>query len=180
MTDLYGPTIALVAVIIAFISAIVPAYIFYRLENLRPIEDLRERLAKIEAAYEDNSYISDQISNVLSDLYEAIASLKSYIELTRDGRIVNDSYFDEFNEQLGHLERHFYELDLFSPQLNRRLCAQQALATMLGDMATLELMQKVADRNLGQPDQNILWAIEKLKSRLRKIFSFANSKEWTG
>jgi hypothetical protein len=162
-------------------SLLVAALIFYRLrEDYRFMADAAGRLAEIERQGKESAYVSDQIANVLYDLYGIVASMKACTELSRFGYPVDDQLFEDMEKQVSLTEKHFAELGLFSHDSVRRKSVQQSLANMYGDLETLEIMQAIVDKKMGTLDEPIRGALTQLKRRLKQDRLYVDSQSWTG
>src|SRR5688572_14311225 len=143
--------------ITAFVSMVASAgalllavFIFYRIRaDIEFMGKTAQKLSDLDKFNNEASYVSDQITNVLYDLYGLFSSLKAYIELTKAGYNVSEKLFDEIETQIMFAEKHFAELGLFSQDEERRKTVQQSLANMFGDVETLEIMQNIAKKSVG-------------------------------
>jgi hypothetical protein len=160
---------------------LVTAYIFFRSrQDIDQIKKLEGSVSQIQAKVEQGTYISDEIANVLYDLYELIGLIKAYVELREAGYVVNNGLFDDMNHRISLAEKHFAELGLFSQDSERRKTVQLALAHRYGDADTAKLMQKIADGKIGIPDQQIQASLRALERRLRDNIVYLESGSWTG
>jgi hypothetical protein len=116
----------------------VTAYIFFRSrQDVSEINDIKMNLSRIRMKSEESVYITDEIANVLYDLYELIGLVKGYIELCEMGYKPNEALFDDMNSRVSLAEKHFAELGLFSQDDERRKSVQMALVNRYGDNDTL-------------------------------------------
>ncbi|MFZ5739404.1 MAG: hypothetical protein ACOY6K_21260 [Pseudomonadota bacterium] len=172
---------ALISMVASAGALLLAAFIFYRIrEDISFMNITRNRLDAIEKFNNESTYVSDQLTNVLYDLYTLISSLKAYIELSEAKLPVSDKLFDDVETQIAFTEKHFAELGLFSQDPERRKTVQQSLANMFGDIETLELMQKIANRKIGIFDENIIRAIRMLRNRLKQDRVYLDSSVWAG
>mgnify|MGYP003653027619 CR=1 FL=1 len=170
---------ALVALVVAVIGVASTFYpLYHALVDSRKVGDLELRVLTLEKENSRHDYISDEIANVLYDLYQLINFLKACIELQQEDVRLADEFFDKANSVLSVLEKHFAELGLFSVDDVRRRSVQQSLAARYGDHRTLEIMFRLMEGSIGKGDENLSHAYNALRKRL-----FGNkydSSIWTG
>lgn len=171
--------ITVIALIVAVIGVAGAFYPIYRaLVDSKKVADLELRLIILEKENSRHDYISDEIANVLYDLYQLVNFLKACIELQQDGTRLNDEIFDKANGVLYILEKHFAELGLFSVDGVRRRSVQQSLAAGYGDYRTLEIMLRLMEGSIGKSDENLSHAYSELRKRL--VGNKYDSSIWTG
>jgi hypothetical protein len=181
IVDIIVITTAVLSMLAVFTALLVTAFIFYRSkQDIAEVEELKRNIKIIESKIDESGYISDQIGNVLYDLYDLFAAMKAYIELREVGYRVDGKLFDGLNRRVLLIEKHFGELGLFSVDEERRKSVQSSLANRYGDADTVKIMQKIADGKIGIKDKNIRSAIRTLEGRLKSNMLFVDSSSWTG
>jgi len=172
--------ITLLGTVAVGVALVVTAYIYLRSrQDLAEIKDIKENLRRIQTKTEEAGYISDEIANVLYDLYELAGLLKAYIELRDVGYKVHDGLFEDMNRRVSLTEKHFAELGLFSIDSERRKSVQLALVNSYGDTDTIRIMEKIADGKIGVRDEDIKTSIRLLERRLKKDPMY-HASAWTG
>ena len=181
MTEIILLVTAMLSMVAVFSALVVTAFIFYRTkQDIAEVGELRRSLTAIGVRADEADYISDQIVNVLYDLYGLIAWAKAYIELKEQGYAIDEKLFRDVNRRVSLIEKHFAEVGLFSQDEERRKSVQMSLANMYGDGDTLRIMRKIVDGEIGKADQNIGVAMKMLEARLRANKLYVNSTSWTG
>jgi hypothetical protein len=167
---------------VAVVTAlVVTAFIFFRSrQDISEIKEIEADIRRMHAKSEEAVYISDEMANVLYDLYELIGLLKAYSELRETGYKVNEALFEDMNCRISFAEKHFAELGLFSIDAERRKSVQLALVNKYGDHDTLRIMQKIVDGKIGIRDDDIQISLRLLERRLRENFVPIQSSAWTG
>jgi len=167
---------------VAVVTALaVTAFIFWRSrEDISQVKEIEASLAKMRQKEEESDYISDEIANVLYDLYELIGQLRAYVELSDEGCKIDKGLFEAMNYRGAVAEKHFLELGLFSQDGERRKSVQMALASRYGDHDTEKIMQKIADGKIGIRDKDIIASLGQLERRLKGNLIYVESSSWTG
>lgn len=179
---LMGSIAAFLSMTAGVSSLMLSGFIAWRVrEDVRTIEDLKIRLKTAEESLENAEYVSDEIANLLYDLFGLFSSIHAVAELHRIGARPGTELFKDIDRQILTTEKHFAELGLFSVDDVRRHSVQQSLASMFGDFATLEIMRKIADGKIGKKDESIKLAYDRLRTRLmRDKRIIVDSYVWTG
>lgn len=167
--------------LIASLGAICYAAIVHYRSQVHPLTlaKLETRIEVLERQSQQNEYISDQVANVLYDLFNLITVLKAYAELKEEGLPVSNYLFERSNEMLFSIEKHFAELGLFSRDEVRRKSVQQALVAKYGDMRTLDIMQEIMKTESGKSDKSLADAVAAIKKRLLSENGHS-AAAWTG
>jgi hypothetical protein len=162
-------------------ALLVTAFIFWRSrQDVLQIKEIEASLTRMKQKEEESDYISDEIANVLYDLYELIGQLKAYVELSDEGCKVNESLFQAMNNRGAMAEKHFLELGLFSQDTERRKSVGMALASRFGDQDTAKIMKKIVDGTIGIRDKDIVILLGQLERRLKGNQIYIESSSWTG
>jgi hypothetical protein len=177
--DLLVVLTASVSMVILVLTLLMIVFIFYRVrDDFTLMTELNGRTTLLEQRNQEGQFISDQVTNVLYDLYRMIASIKGIIELQRLGFFVNEELFDLIERDVMVIEKHFAEIGLLSVDKERRISAQQSLANFSGDAETLGIMQDVSERKIGVYDDELAAAIRQLKVRIAG--NIVDASSWTG
>jgi type II secretory pathway component PulJ len=180
-TDLFMLATAVLSMVGVFTTLLVTAFIFNRSkQDFSEIAELKRNLAALEVRLDESVYISDEIVNVLYDLFDLSAATNAYLGLVDSGYKIDIKLFKDMNRRVALLEKHFAELGLFSQDEERRKSVQLSLANMYGDADTLNLMRKIADGKIGTKDRNIRPSIKSLEARLKANRLYVDSINWTG
>lgn len=181
MVDIVVACAAIAALVVAVIGVSSTFYPLYRaLVDSNKVSQLEDRVSALEIESNRHEYISDEIANVLYDLYNLLTFLKAYVELQQEGLAVDEASFDRANVVLDSLEKHFLELGLFSVDEVRRRSVQQSLAARYGDIQTLEIMSRLMEGSIGKGDDNLTDTYRTLRKRLTSLGSGYDSTRWTG
>jgi hypothetical protein len=167
---------------VAVVTAlVVTAFIFFRSrQDISEIKEIESDIKRMHAKSEEAGYISDEMANVLYDLYELIGLLKAHTELRASGLKVSDALFDDMNYRVSLAEKHFAELGLFSQDAERRKSVQLALVNKYGDNETVKIMEKIVDGKIGTRDDDIKKSLRLLERRLKDNVVPVQSSAWTG
>jgi hypothetical protein len=172
---------AMLSMVAVFAALVVTAFIFHRSrQDFADVAELRRAIARIDTQLDESGYISDEIVNVLYDLFALVAAVKAYIELVDGGYKISEALFQQINRRVSIIEKHFAEVGLFSQDEERRKSVQSSLASMYGDNDTLKIMEDISAGKVGHKDVNIRNAVQMLKARLRSNIIFVDSESWTG
>jgi hypothetical protein len=181
VVDFFMVVTASLSMLGVFAAIVVTAYIFNKTKkDSAEVDQIKQHLSVLKAKFDESGYISDQIANVLYDLFDLSAATKAYVELIDSGYKIDDKLFRDMNRRVMLLEKHFAELGLFSQDEDRRKSVQRSLASMYGDDYTLKIMEKIANGSIGIKDENIRGSIKLLASRLKANILYVDSTTWTG
>ena len=181
LTDALVLLTSSLSMVAVFAALAITAFIFYRTkQDIVEIAELRHAINDADQRSGESVYISDQIVNVLYDLYELFAVVKAYVELSDAGYKIDERMFRDANRRVSLLEKHFAELGLFSQDEERRKSVQLSLANMFGDGDTLKIMHSIDQGKIGIKDKGIRPAIRTLEGRLRAKELYVDLTSWTG
>lgn len=181
MTETIIAITAMLSTVVVVLALLVTGFIFYRArQDIAEVEGIRKETAQLLSRADESIYISDEIVNVLYDLFDLMAMTKAYIEVVDGGLKIDDALFRQMNGRVAILEKHFAELGLFSQDEERRRTVQQSLANMYGDADTLRIMEKIASGAIGRKDPALRDAMRMIRGRLKAKMIYVESVEWTG
>ncbi len=161
-------------------SILLAAYIAYRIkDDVIFARETREKIETLQKEQKESAYVSNEIANLLYDLFDLWSSLRAYVHILSERGTVSDKLLESIEERLAETERHFQELGLFSHDAERRRSAQQALAAMYGNLDTLDIFQRIDRGDFGFKDDEISESISRLRRRIQ-VNPTIRSELWTG
>lgn len=165
-----GLIVGSLSIVAATAGLLLTAFIFYRVkEDIRTIEKLKKRLDLSEELQRKNSTISNELVNVLYDLYSMSAGYKAIAELQNLGILVDDNLFDSLGDDFEAAEKHFAELGLFSASKDRRISVAQSLANTYGDIESYTLISEIEAGNYGEERPELSPYRKLLEERLSNL-----------
>ena len=146
-----GLIVGSLSIVAAFCGLALTAFIFYRVrEDIAELNRLRSRQDAFEERLVRASTISNELVNVLYDLYSMSAGYKAIAELQSLKMPIDEALFEALNEDFDAAEKHFAELGLFSADPERRVSVAQSLSNSYGDFGTYVLLSDLVAGKYGE------------------------------